>query len=259
MLQCLAAAVNLAISTTHCVASIDSLSGRVQAGTPFAVVVRLKPDTGWHTYWENPGDSGMATSITWTLPDGWKASSIEWPAPELEEGPSGTNYIYPKEVSLRVWLTPPPTFHSQVTLKAKVDWLVCKEACLPGQADLSLTVKPGPVPSHGQVIDASNFPVPPKFSIAARRTGSELLLIFGTKDVPANVAFYSADGSVDPHIPAQTVSEAGKQGRRLRLSSYAPSKLGRLRGILVVPSGQSLSGGARVVQVDIPIDSGDSR
>jgi DsbC/DsbD-like thiol-disulfide interchange protein len=42
----------------------------VRAGEPFWVALRLVPDPGWHTYWRNPGDSGLETRIRWTLPEG---------------------------------------------------------------------------------------------------------------------------------------------------------------------------------------------
>src|SRR6185503_16838228 len=43
---------------------------------------------GWHTYWLNPGDAGEKTDIAWTLPPGFSAGPIQWPAPErlLEPG-----------------------------------------------------------------------------------------------------------------------------------------------------------------------------
>jgi DsbC/DsbD-like thiol-disulfide interchange protein len=43
--------------------------------------IRFDLEKGWHTYWVNPGDSGEAPRIEWTLPAGFQAESIEWPAP----------------------------------------------------------------------------------------------------------------------------------------------------------------------------------
>ena len=35
----------------------------IQPGTPFWVALRLAHDPHWHTYWKNPGDSGLATKV----------------------------------------------------------------------------------------------------------------------------------------------------------------------------------------------------
>src|SRR3546814_14382222 len=46
------------------------------------VGLRLEHRPEWHSYWRNPGDSGLATEISWTLPEGWDAGGLEWPAPD---------------------------------------------------------------------------------------------------------------------------------------------------------------------------------
>ena len=52
------------------------------AGRTQTVAVRLHPDDGWHTYWRNPGDTGLPTRVDWQLPDGVTAGAIQWPVPE---------------------------------------------------------------------------------------------------------------------------------------------------------------------------------
>src|SRR6267142_1909155 len=57
------------------------------------VALRLKPDRGWHTYWLNPGDSGIATTLQWTmLPAGWKAGDMRWPYPSAHRMQDLVNY-----------------------------------------------------------------------------------------------------------------------------------------------------------------------
>jgi thiol:disulfide interchange protein DsbD len=63
---------------------------------------------GWHTYWQNPGDSGLPTTIEWKLPAGVTAGPIQWPAPHaLPAGPL-VNYGYEGEVYLPTTLTVAP-------------------------------------------------------------------------------------------------------------------------------------------------------
>ncbi len=110
-------------------------------GQPFHVALKLTPREHWHTYWRNPGDSGLATSLEWTLPAGFAASDIDWPAPKaLPFGPL-TNYGYDAEHWLLVTVTPPADAPmGDVTLKARADWLVCEDICIPEGADLELTL-----------------------------------------------------------------------------------------------------------------------
>src|SRR3954471_11897088 len=73
----------------------------IQAGKPFDVGVLLKIKPGWHGYWKNPGDSGIATSIDFKLPDGFTVGELQFPVPERIEAPGGiVNYGYTNEVML---------------------------------------------------------------------------------------------------------------------------------------------------------------
>jgi thiol:disulfide interchange protein/DsbC/DsbD-like thiol-disulfide interchange protein len=96
----------------------------------------------WHTYWINPGDSGNATTITWTLPEGAVASDIIWPVPSrFSMGPI-TNYAYENSVTLLNKIQVPLNLNpgDQFMLRALVDWLVCEEECIPQQVELELVL-----------------------------------------------------------------------------------------------------------------------
>ncbi len=111
-------------------------------GQPATVALRLKMREGWHTYWRNPGDSGLPTSLDWKLPDGITAGAIQWPAPHaLPAGPL-VNYGYEGEVLHLVDLEVPASLAKggTATLAARADWLVCKETCIPEGADLTLAL-----------------------------------------------------------------------------------------------------------------------
>jgi len=106
--------------------------------------VDLKMESGWHTYWKNPGAAGMATKIQWQLPPGVTAGEIQWPLPEKLPPAEVTTYGYNDEVVLLVPLRlandlkPGP-----LDLKADVSWLECKKACIPGKATVETTLNIG--------------------------------------------------------------------------------------------------------------------
>jgi thiol:disulfide interchange protein DsbD len=106
--------------------------------------VDLKMEPGWHTYWKNPGAAGMATKIKWQLPSGVTAGEIQWPLPEKLPPADITTYGYDDEVVLLVPLKLAADLKpGPLDLKAGVSWLECKEACVPGSADVEATLNIG--------------------------------------------------------------------------------------------------------------------
>jgi DsbC/DsbD-like thiol-disulfide interchange protein len=113
----------------------------IRPGRSFTVALRMQMEPEWHTYWKNPGDSGLPTRIAWRLPEGFEAGAIQWPAPETMFVEPLMSYGYGGEVLLLTEIRPPASFEgSEARLGAKVDWLECKEVCLPGKAELELSL-----------------------------------------------------------------------------------------------------------------------
>lgn len=130
------------IESEHVTAQLISEVESIQPGKPFWAAIKLVHEQHWHTYWRNAGDSGLPTSIKWLLPKGFNASEIYWPYPQKINVGGTANFGYEGEILLLVRIQVPENFlaGSIVTLKARCDWLVCKETCQPGGADLSLTL-----------------------------------------------------------------------------------------------------------------------
>src|ERR1700682_966999 len=131
------------VKTEHVEAQLVTEKAAAQPGKPALVGLKLRMEPHWHTYWKNPGDSGLPTKIQWVLPQGWKAGEIQWPFPQpLPVGPL-MNYGYEDEVVLLAELTPPADAKpGSAPVKAKAEWLVCKDICIPekGELDIALPV-----------------------------------------------------------------------------------------------------------------------
>lgn len=114
----------------------------VQPGHPFSVGVLLQLEEGWHTYWLNPGDSGLPVIVSWKLPSAFIHGDILWPYPSRLGSDSIVNFGYEDEVLLITDIKAPPAAKIGKTIKieAEVEWLVCKEECLPGQTVLSVSL-----------------------------------------------------------------------------------------------------------------------
>ena len=111
-------------------------------GDSVLAAVRLQMPPGWHTYWRNPGESGLATTIAWTLPAGVTAGDIQWPPPEAYVTGDLTTYVYHDDVLLLVPLKLASDLKpGPLSLKARVDWLECEVACVPGGATLTAALE----------------------------------------------------------------------------------------------------------------------
>jgi thiol:disulfide interchange protein/DsbC/DsbD-like thiol-disulfide interchange protein len=101
-------------------------------GSTVTALLRMRIAPGWHTYWRNPGDSGLPASLDWALPPGVEAGGIQWPVPgRLPVGPL-MNYGYEREALLLVPLRISPAFSgARLGVSARAEWLVCREVCIP--------------------------------------------------------------------------------------------------------------------------------
>ena len=129
-------------------------SGSIRLGQPVWVGVEFRMKPGWHIYWRNPGDSGMPTSIAWTLPSGFTVGEIQWPRPERMLEGTLVTYGYSGSVLLMARLTTPREMKSftGLHLAASASWLACKDMCIPGKADVVLDLPAGdgqPGPNAG--------------------------------------------------------------------------------------------------------------
>jgi thiol:disulfide interchange protein len=177
----------------------------VKAGEPFWVGLRQTIRPKWHTYWKNPGDSGLPTEINWTLPAGVKADPIVWPRPHLFDISGVINYGFQDEAVLLVRITPPADYTGPLKLEATANWLVCEDVCIPeeGKFELALPVTaagaPAP-PATRAIFDKARQAVPTQSPWPARygvaKSGDPTLIVEarGLKaDTIRDVYFFPAE------------------------------------------------------------------
>lgn len=130
------------------------------------LALRIEHDPHWHTYWLNPGDSGLPTRIRWTLPDGYAAGDIAWPYPSrIPIGPL-VNFAYDGETWLLTPIDVPASAQAggQASIAAEVSYLVCQEECIPGKQTLTLSLpiaeRASPVDAHAEAFAAARAKLP---------------------------------------------------------------------------------------------------
>jgi thiol:disulfide interchange protein DsbD len=242
------------------------------------VGLRIEHEPKWHTYWLQPG-TGLPTSIEWQLPPGWSAGPIRWPAPmrvyDTAKNLAGNGYE--GVVFLPVALTPPRDLapDTPVTLRAKVEWLMCKDVCIPGDAELELTLTPtapGAMTTANvtdspageallATIDALPVPLPEGWTARVTRAdpAAKTLRLRLTPPATAPPAatlralgepwFFAADAAVAYDRPQSRAprAAAGEIDLLLPVADYAPAGLSRLVGVITFAKGAAF-------ELDLPIE-----
>jgi DsbC/DsbD-like thiol-disulfide interchange protein len=119
------------------------VSGGQQDGHLLAGV-EIVLDSGFKTYWRNPGESGLPPRFDWAGSRNARAIDLRWPAPRRTEDAGGVSYTYADRVVFPVLLTPEDP-KALVRLELALEYGVCKEICIPARAELSLDLADDPV------------------------------------------------------------------------------------------------------------------
>ena len=252
-------------------ASLVALKSTFPAAASEVVVgLRLEHEPHWHTYWLQPG-TGLPTSLDWQLPPGWTAGPIRWPAPHRVYDTAGNlaGNGYDGVVTLPVTLTPPRELAPGVivTLRAKAEWLMCKDVCIPGSADLSISLMPtapGAITpanvtdsAEGEALLATleSLPKPLPAELVVKLTRPDpaaklvQLKVSGLRPQPSGEPWYfDVDAAIAYDRPQMRVSgsSVGQLVIDLPVSDYAEPFPARLRGLLTFAGGPAY-------ELDLPI------
>lgn len=128
-------------------ADVDSL----RPGQTFHLVARFTMAPGWHIYWKNPGDSGLPTRLSATVPEGFTtAPEPLYPTPHRFTSPGNiVSYGYEKETALFLPVTAPSSINNLKSFEFSIhgSWLMCKDVCIPGSGEARVDVPASPTPS----------------------------------------------------------------------------------------------------------------
>jgi thiol:disulfide interchange protein DsbD len=263
----LAASLSLAepVRDGHVEAELLADVQALAPGTSCWVGIRFRIDPGWHTYWMNPGDTGMGPIMERLLPDGVQVGPLEWPCPEKIESPPSFSYGYFNEVVLPARLTVSPDFKAggSVNLRCRVRWLVCRDACLPGRADIGLVLPLGPRAvsdeRNAAALADARARVPKAsadWTFQAALAGDRVILHARRltdrgEDIRDIYFFPSALEVIDHGSPQSWIEDARGSRLVLKRSPYAREPPDRLVGVLRVNYDSR-----NAIAVDVPVKTG---
>ena len=262
-------------------ASADALHVHVQLVAPVADVnpggtrqigLYFKLEPGWHVYWKNAGDSGEPPRIKWTLPGGVTAGPLQFPAPKrLPLGPL-MDYGYEDEVLYPIDVRVSDSVGAgTVPLDAHVDWLVCREVCIPGKTELQTslqvvlitTADAGANPGDKEIWTrlSNRLPEPPPTALKAgfqpTPTGFRLTVITGQKE--AEASFFPADQNIlDNPAPQKLTPTAKGFTLDLKKDANLTANPAALSGVLELSGGRAYEFGAAAGPPAAPIPVAES-
>jgi len=133
------------VQTDHLQSRLVSEATAAVPGTRLTLGFLLEHDPHWHTYWRNPGDSGLPTELELTLPDGIKAEPIAWPYPQRFELSDIVNFGYGERRLIPVSIMVPADYAAKsLPVRASANWLICEVECIPGKAEYALELPVAP-------------------------------------------------------------------------------------------------------------------
>ncbi len=218
----------------------------ITPGKPVWLGLQIEHQPHWHTYWKNPGDSGLPTTLAWQLPVGVTAGEIAWPTPKkLPVGPL-MNYGYEGRLLLPVPVSVGQAFAGNtLDIKLTAQWLVCKDVCIPQQGEFALSL---PVQAstamHSAAFDAARAALPQP--AAGATASAELIdaaktLRVTVRGLPAalqgrELAFFAeTPGVVDPSARHTARWEGGTWQAQVPISAQRFESPAQMQAVLLAP------------------------
>ena len=190
------------VETGHAKASlITNLQSSSQES--FYVGVRLQMQDGWHTYWENPGDSGSPFEATWTTDAGVIIENVSWPTPQTIPYPPLMTFGYEGDV-----VFPFQVFRSLDTELTEIsldfDFLICADICIPEQATLTLDLTSA---SSSDLLDQAIDNLPTKLvKTTSAISGDELKVVFQSPKEFSSAYIFPREGNLFVYTPNQVIT-----------------------------------------------------
>jgi len=245
--------------------SFISSQSAIAPGKPFIVAVKLDIPEKWHAYYINPGAIGSPIKIEWDLPEGFKASDVQWQVPHIGEMLGQKTYGYSHTSYFPVTITPPAELPlgKELVLKMKANWQICDEDnCVyePGPGNLqmkefSLTVTTAAEPSSNteaadDLHEIEKYSPKPTddWALSASDNGETIRIQFtppsGVILDLGKIYFFDRDRQVDPQAEQKVIQDGDSYvltAPRFLGSDFVPDptpRMDNIGGVLSINNGE---------------------
>lgn len=225
--------------------SLKSENKAVKAGEPFWVALDVTVEPGWHLYWKNPGDVGMAPQIEWVVPDGYKIDALEWPVPEKSVTEDITSYGYSKPTVILARVIPSGKESSSIPVEVRLKWLACNDStCRPGESTSRVALQLGTVselePEVKSYFENARGRLPEKVTpieVKKKADWVESVVDLGThQDEALKLAYFCPEeaGVIDANEPIAMIQGDSPSQWKMRIKTGDAYKPDNLKGVLVI-------------------------
>jgi|TARA_B110000914_G_scaffold92712_1_gene81532 thiol:disulfide interchange protein len=180
------------IETGH--AEVSIIKSEQSADTSMVHLgIKMDMQAGWHTYWINPGDSGGAIDIEWTLPKGNTVSEVSYPTPHKIPYPPLMTFGYEDHVIFPVTLSVNNP-DQDISITAKIDFLICADVCIPETALIQTSLN---TINNNNELDEWMDKVPSVLlPNIASINGTNLELRFSFNEIITDIYFFPTDENI---------------------------------------------------------------
>lgn len=222
----------------HVSVALISSTASPRAGQTILVGFRMIPKAGWHTYWTNPGESGLPASVQWRAPHGLQFGGLLHPAPTVLKVSGMTSYVHAGEHVLLSQVRVGPTLKrgASLPIKARLFWATCSDSlCVPQKADfeLRLVVGDGAPSSAARLMKVAEGRVPRMVSqgrFAVQQNHLRLILPTIVRIDPRRARFFPDENEMLSASPVRIRVDRGRtEVIARRIGRSVPS---RINGVL---------------------------
>jgi DsbC/DsbD-like thiol-disulfide interchange protein len=232
------------VSIPHGTVDLIAENQSIAPGHQCYLGLHFQLERGWHIYWINPGDSGQPPRAEWHLPAGLTIGEMEWPAPRRIGTAPIVDFGYDDAVTLLVPLRASATLptNQSAQLGAELKLLVCREICIPGKAQMSMSVRVKPTPPEPEARTRELFasarkslprPLPADWKIGASDAKDSFVLAAKVGRQITQATFFPLyESQIDNSAPQKLMPEASGFELTLQKSDQLLKPIKKLKGVL---------------------------
>ncbi|HEV2265314.1 MAG TPA: protein-disulfide reductase DsbD domain-containing protein [Stellaceae bacterium] len=240
------------------IAARAALAG--QETQTFGLEFRMAP--GWHIYWRSPGDAGYPPRLDWAGSANLAHADMLWPAPQRFSvlGLETMGYSDAVVLPITVRVADPA---KPLDLTAHLDYLTCREICVPYQTVLRLELPAGASPAgtagYAALIDQFAAQVPGDGSkVGLRLDGAAVddgprpaLLLHVTASPPLVSPDAFVEGAANVAVGAPRLTAGATLGSSLLRLPLDGGGAHALRNLVGKPLTVTLTDGSRAMTATI--------
>lgn len=209
----------------------------INGNYPFWLLIEFKIQPQWHSYWRNPGDSGLAPNFALNMPEGFQASAVQWPAPQRIPTGAYINYGYFNQAYHLIKVQPSATIRAPIIpIELEASWLICEKECIPEKALLTLNLQKGSRNIPSAEFDTINALVAktqlPNLAATAHHENGKLQLDFSPTISGKAYFFPNKKGLIEPSQPQ--VQSATDRSTQLSMTTGGLAPQYPIKGVLQV-------------------------